>query len=399
MAGMKYSDIVDYDKLDPFKEEAMRRARATFGYPNRLGIRLLEESVGSTAAVFEWDAAPDAYVVFGVEGLGTKNLVAEAMAKGRKFGQRGLRLILDYALSALHISISITTLEKEGISRRALSAGLGQDEMAMTLNDVGAVGATPVAFAPIHALGESSYFDDVERRDGMLDGYDAGAAIAKVAIPCGETPTLKGIVHPNTMDLAGGSWGIIRPKSRLVLGQRMEAGLAIYGVESSGIHSNGLSLARRIVEERKLPDGYFTRLPSGRTFGEALLTPTHIYAPLVEALFEEGVDVRFMQPITGHGWAKIMRHKAKPLKYVIEQVPEPQEEFALMREAGPVDTAEAYRVWNMRVGWVVFAPAQDAGRVSRACGRCGLKSYELGHTESGEREVVIAPLNLTYRAR
>ena len=372
--GMRYSDDVDYDRLDPFKEEAMRRAAATFRYCDRLGVRLLEESVGSTAAVFELDDMPAAYVAFGVEGLGTKNMIAEVMAEKERIGQA------------------------MGLDRRKLFAGIGQDEMAMTLNDLGAVGTMPVAFEPIHASGNSAYFDDHEVIDGLLDGYDAGARIARVAIPGGETPTLKGIVYPSTLDIAGGSWGIIRPKSRLVLGQRMASGLTIYGISSSGIHSNGVSLARRVAD--KLKDGYFTRLPSGYTLGHALLIPTIIYTPFVEAMFDEGVDVRGMQPITGHGWKKIMRHK-EPFKYVIENVPAPQDEFRLMMEEGPVDVEEAYKTWDMGLGWVVFAHNSYGSRIQKAASRSGLSVHELGSVQPCKddepKQVIIAPLNLTYR--
>lgn len=371
-SSIKYSDIVDYDKLDPFKEEAMRRAAATFRYPERLGIRLLDESVGSTAAVFELDDMPNAYVAFGVEDLGTKNVIAEAMADKEKVGQ-GI-----------------------GLNRRMFFRGIGQDEMAMTLNDLGAVGTMPVAFEPIHASGDSDYFVDNEKVQGLLGGYDDGAKIAQVAISGGETATLEGIVYPTTLCIAGGSWGIVRPKERLVLGQHMEAGLAIYGISSSGIHSNGASLARKIAD--KLPKGYFTALSSGKTFGHALLMPTIIYSPVVETMFDEGVDIRFMQPITGHGWAKIMRHK-KPFRYAIEFVPEPQEEFKLMQESGPVSDEEAYKTWNMGVGWVVFAPKMDAQRIEAACQRHGLRSYELGEVKSGDRQVVLAPIDITYRPR
>lgn len=370
--GLKYSDIVGYDKLDPFKEKAMERAAATFGYTDRLGIRLLRESVGLTAAVFELDDMPCAYIAFGVEGLGTKNMVAEAMAEKEKIG-KGV-----------------------GIERRNLFAGIGKDNMAMALNDLGAVGAMPVAFSPIHASGDSGYFTDEDAVQGLLDGYDTGARAAGVAIPGGETPTLKGIVYQNTLDIAGGAWGIIRPKDRLVLGHGMEPGLTIYGLGSSGIHSNGLSLARRIVEN--MANGYFHNLSSGLIFGRALLKPTFIYTAIVEYLFDAGVDIRGMQPITGHGWAKIMRCR-KQLRYVIDFVPEPQEEFVLMQEKGPVTDEEAYKTWNMGVGYVVFAPDKDSAKIKNVSREFGFEAYEMGHVVPGEREVVIAPKNIVYRPR
>jgi len=190
--------------------------------------------------------------------------------------------------------------------------------------------------------------------------------------------------------------GIIQPQSRLTTGDRLHEGLTIYGIASSGVHSNGISLTRKIAEKTR--EGYFAKLPSGRTIGEALLIPTIIYSPLVEALFDEGVDVRYMQPITGHGWAKILRSR-KSLRYAIENVPEPQEEFRFLQENGPVDDEEAFKTWNMGVGWVAFAPNSDAGRVRRAGERNKLDVYELGSVEKGEREVVIAPKGITYKPR
>lgn len=369
--GMKYSDIVDYDKLDPFKEAAIKRFSATLDNPNRLGARIVKESIGATAVAVDI-GNPAFYLAFNIEGLGTKNKIAESMSEKEKIGN-GL-----------------------GLDRRVLFSGLGQDEMAMTLNDLVGIGATPILFEPIIATGSSDYLTDSAVSDGLLDGFERGAQIARVAIPGGETPTLKGIVAADTIDLAGASLGIIQPITRLVSDNRLEEGLTIYGVASSGIHSNGVSLARKIVEKTK--DGYFTRLPSGKTIGQALLTPTIIYSPLVEALAEEGADVVHMQPITGHGWGKIMRSR-KNLKYVVESIPEPQEEFRLMQEAGPVDDEEAYRAWNMGVGWVLFANSSESGRIKKAGERTGNPIYEIGSVQKGEREVVIVPKNVSYKPK
>jgi len=367
--GMKYSDIVDYDKLDPFKEECIKRFRLTLANPNRLGISIVPESIGETAVAINLGFG-DFYIAFGVEGLGTKNMIAEAMAEKIKIGQ-GL-----------------------GLEERTLFSGIGQCEMAMTLNDLSAIGASPIAFEPIVATGSSDYLTNKERIAGLIDGFERGAQIAGVAIPGGETPTLKGIVYPNTIDLAGGSLGIIRPRSRLTVGNELTEGLAIYGVESSGIQANGVSLARKITEKQE--KGYFTRLPSGRTLGEALLTPCVIYSPFVEALFENGVDVKYIQPITGHGFAKIMRKKMQ-LRYVINHLPEPPEEFKFMQKAGPVDDDEAHRVWNMGVGLVVIAPKEDWIKFGETAQNCNLNSYMLGYTEKGEREVVLAQKNISYK--
>lgn len=373
--GLKYSDIVDYDKLDPFKEECVRRFQRTLALPNRLGVSIVPESIGLTAVAIDLGRVSnfgDFYIAFGVEGLGTKNMIAETMAEQEKIG-RGI-----------------------GLEERAIYSGFGQCEMACSLNDLSAIGATVIAFEPIVATGSSDYFSSKDKVAGIIDGFERGAQIAEVAIPGGETPTLKGVVFPNTVDVAGGSLGIIQPKRRLTTGNRLEPNLVIYGIGSSGIMANGVSLARKIAESQK--DGYFTKLPSGRTIGEALLNPMTIYAPFVDTLFGLEADVRFMQPITGHGWAKIMRHKSQ-LKYLIDNVPDPQEEFKFMQQAGPVTDEEAYRAWNMSVGMVVIAPERDSSRIKKAGEANHLPVYELGHTESGEREVIIVPKNIGYKPR
>jgi phosphoribosylformylglycinamidine cyclo-ligase len=155
-------------------------------------------------------------------------------------------------------------------------------------------------------------------------------------------------------------------------------------------------LAREIAEKQR--DGYFTKLASGRTLGEALLTPCAIYSPFIENLFNEGVDARFLQPITGHGFGKIMRSKL-PLRYVVENLPVPQEEFRFMQEVGPVDDEEAYRAWNMGVGLVVMAPERDRIKVGLAGEKSDLSVYVLGYTEKGPREVVLPTKNITYRPK
>ncbi len=368
---MKYSEIVDYDKLDPFKEECIRRFKATFDKLDRMGISIVPESIGETAVAVDLGLG-DFYLAFGVEGLGTKNMIAEEMALAEKEG------------------IGI------GLEERTLFSGIGQDEMAMTLNDLSCIGATPFLFEPIVATGDGDYLANKDRAAGLIDGFERGAKIAGVAIPGGETPTLKGIVGTYTLDLAGGSLGIIRPKTRLTVGNRLTDSLVIYGIASSGIQSNGVSLARKIVEKQK--KRYFTRLPSGRTIGEALLTPCVLYSPLVEALFEEGVDVKYIQPITGHGFAKVMRKKI-PLRYVIDNLPVPQEEFKFMQAVGPVEDEEAYKVWNMGIGLVVIAPEADKIKVGKAAKKSNLGSYMLGFTEKGEREVLITEKNITYKPK
>ena len=381
---MRYKDFVNYDQLDPYKEECIRRFGKTLVYPNEAGFRIVPETIGETAIAIDSDFFNGIYLAFNVEGLGTKNKIPEGIAEKLKIFKQianahGIRHDLDVG----------------GLIRRLFS-GIGQDEMAMSFNDLNGIGALPFIFAPIVATGSSNYLTDPDISNGLIDGFETGALMGLSGIPCGETPTLPGVVNPGTIDLAGASLGYIRPKSRLCVGERLTEGLRLYGVGSSGIHSNGLSLARGIAET--LPDGYFTRLPSGRTLGEALLTPTTIYSELVRALGQEEADIVYIQLITGHGFGKIMRKK-KDLTYVIENVPEPHEEFIFLQKVGKVDDMEAYSVWNMKVGLVLYAHYSQENRIKRACDKSGLPLFDLGRTEKGERKVVIPSKEITYRPK
>ena len=133
-------------------------------------------------------------------------------------------------------------------------------------------------------------------------------------------------------------------------------------VESSGIHANGLSLARRIAvniskdSEVSLPEAYTTQLSDGKMYGEALLTPTHIYAGLIRELFESGVDIHYMANITGHGWRKLMRYADRDFTYRMYDVPTPQPVFDFMQKESHNDDREMYGNLNMGAGFALYVP-------------------------------------------
>src|SRR4029453_8881947 len=114
------------------------------------------------------------------------------------------------------------------------------------------------------------------------------------------------IVEAGRIDLAASCTGIVNPKPRLSLGEKLGPGDAIVLLASSGIHANGLSLARKLAE--RLPQGYLTPLPDGSSFCDALLAPTVLCAPVTEALYRAGIVPHYCANITGHGWRKLLRH-------------------------------------------------------------------------------------------
>jgi phosphoribosylformylglycinamidine cyclo-ligase len=341
---------------------ALERLSVSLNGPERLGIRVVPESLGEPASLFDF-VDYDFMLAFVVEGLGTKNLIAEKMA--------------------LH----------ERAHGRRFYEGLGQDMLATAVNELPCVGAMPFGYGDEVAHGDSSWFDDDERAEQFLAGLAAGCLSTGVAVPCGETPTLQDIISKGSVSLSGGAIGMVKPKARAMWGQGLRGDEAIYGIESNGIHANGITLARRIVET--LPAGYYTELAGGTTLGEALLKPTHLYAPLIEALWEKGVEVHYISNITGHGWRKIMRPK-REFTYSIDYVPEPPPELLCLQRQGHVGDEEAYQVWNMGVGYCIYSPREFGETIMSTAEGRGLRCYELGRVTKGPRRVLVSPKGIVY---
>src|SRR5258708_17804988 len=148
-------------------------------------------------------------------------------------------------------------------------------------------------------MGDNEWSQDLGRWNDLVSGWAAACTEAGAIYGAGESATLRGLIVPGKIELSGSVVGIIDPKERLTLGDKLTAGDHIILVESNGLQTNGASLSRGLVE--KLPREYDTLLPSGETIGDALLHPSHIYAKLVSALFESGVDIHYMVHMTGHG--------------------------------------------------------------------------------------------------
>lgn len=362
MDSMTYAGTgVDYDAMDPFKRMAQLAARETAGNIARLGegkFRECEPSRGESAYLIE---STDCYLAHVEEGLGTKNLVADAM----------------YALTG-----------------KSYYDQVAQCTVAMIVNDLITLGALPLSVAMHLAVGTSDWFDDQKRTRDLVDGWKNACNLARCTWGGGETPTLKGIVVPEAVVLSGSAIGIIKPKEQLIAGS-IQHGDAIVIIESSGIHANGLTLARKIAD--KLPEGYLTSLSDGRTYGETLLDPTHIYVELIEDCLDIGVDIHYVVNITGHGWRKLMR-ATQPFTYVIETLPTQLPIFDFLQQHGPVDDLEAYGNLNMGAGFALYVTEVEAAQVIDFAQRLSLRAFVAGHIEDGDKKVVIKPKNLEYRA-
>lgn len=368
-SGEQYKDLIDYTRLDPVKKEAMAMFASTLVHPERLRIRVMP--VGESGVALDF-LGYDFMLGFNVEGLGTKNDIADKM-----YGD----------------------MKRQGSTDpHRVYRFIGQDTAAMSVMDLVSSGADPFAYGDFLTAGSDKWFEDTERNHALLEGYKTAADLGLFAIPCGETPALPDIVNPNTLVLEGATIGLIKPKERFSYGQKIRAGDVIYGLPSGTPAANGISKIRRIAA--KLPDGYFSKLPTGQMLGDAVLVPTPVYVRPIIEMFDEA-DLHYVSPITGHGWEKVGRAR-QPFRYVIEQLPEVPEVLQFLIEEGArqgfdVSDRENYYVWNMGTTPVLIAPANSETRMREIALRHGTQLQVLGQVENGEREVFLAQKNVTYR--
>jgi phosphoribosylformylglycinamidine cyclo-ligase len=164
-------------------------------------------------------------------------------------------------------------------------------------------------------------------------------------------------------------------------------------IEANGVHANGISMTRQIAAQ--LPEGYDTKLPSGTSYGESLLRPTHLYAKAVDEVFRAGVEVHYLSNITGHGWRKIMRATAK-FTYRMTFTPEADELFDFIAENSGNSEEEMYSNYNMGAGYAVYVPASQTKKTVEAIKKVGLTAWDAGRVEAGPKQVIIEPKNITY---
>jgi len=347
---------VRYDNMDPLKRLAQLEGRKTAINLLRTNFNETEASRGESAYVLEYG---DVYFAFVEECLGTKTLVANAM----------------YAITG-----------------KTYHENLAQDTVAMMVNDLISVGARPITILAYWA-GSEEWFANKKKTEDLVKGWTQACNLAGAVWGGGESPTMKDVVTEGTVDLAGACFGLIEPKERLTLGNKLQAGDAIILLESGGIHANGVSLARKIATQ--LAKGYKTKISDGRMYGEALLDPTIIYAKLIQELFTAHIDIHYMASITGHGWRKIMRH-TKPFTYRVTTIPLVPAVFEFILEKGPVDEKEAYGTFNMGAGFALFVGKKDISAILKIAKKQKIKAYNAGRVEEGKKQVIIEPKNIIF---
>ena len=266
----------------------------------------------------------------------------------------------------------------------------------MAVNDLITVGATPLVVQAYWAAGGSDWFADTVRSSALLEGWKRACDFCGIAWGGGETPALAGIVESGRIDLAAACTGIVSPKNRLSVGDHLAVGDAIVLLASSGIHANGLSLARQLADQ--LPRGYLTPLAESAvpiSFGEALLEPTILYSPITEAVFRAGVRPHYAANITGHGWRKLMRHRGD-FVYRIHTLPDVPPVLKFIQTEAKMSDRDAYGTFNMGAGFALFVAAEDAERTAAAARKTGVDAWVAGTVEAGDKKLIIEPLGIEY---
>jgi len=301
-----------------------------------------------------------------------------------------------------HQGIAIST---DGVGTKILVAQavgrydtVGIDCVAMNANDVLCVGATPLSLVDYIAVEEPRS----DLLDALAKGLHRGCELARINIPGGElahvTEMLRGVRPGYAFDLVGTCIGEV-PIERVISGDRVVAGDVLLGLESAGLHSNGYTLARRVLIERA-GLAYETYIPElGISLGEEMLRPTRIYVREVLDLLASGVEVRALAHITGGGLWNLVRTSAA-VGFRIEWWPEPPAIFHLLQGLGKIADEDAFSVFNMGIGFCIVVPPSDADRARGVLARAGATCHVLGYAIADAMRTIEFPARgLTGRAQ
>jgi len=355
-----YSQVGDnYDTKDPIKKLAQNAAKETSVNLKNNGFEEVSDTRGESA--FVWDQG-NVLMASVVEGLGTKNLIADETRK---------------------------------ITNKTYYDIVGHDTVATVINDLITVGAKPLVIHAYWAVEDNEWLADKERMSDLINGWKNACDLSGATWGGGETATMKQIVVSGTSELAGSAVGIIEKKENLITDKKLKAGDRILFLKSNGVNANGISLTRAVA--KKLPKGYGTKLPSGQIYGEVLLTKTNIYANLIQDLLNNEVDIHYISNITGHGLRKVMRAR-QDFKYVIEKILPPQEVFLFIQEQANLSDEEMYGTYNMGMDYAIFVPEKDIKKAQEIVIKNKFESIDAGYIENGERQVVITPKNITFKS-
>jgi len=324
---------------------------------------------------------------------GLKRLTARIMktwpAPSARLG--GVKLDIGYFANVLDFGAGIgVAISTDGIGSKAMIASMlekydtvGIDCVAMNVNDVICVGARPVSMVDYVAIEKI----DADVLDALSVGLCAGAEQAGISISGGETAQLRGMVHG--FDLAGTAIGYVA-LDKILVGQGINDGDVLIGIESNGIHSNGLSMARRSFFEQnsyKVTDRFEE---FGSDLGTELIRPTHIYVKEALKLLEEVPSTKALVHITSDGFLNLTRVKSD-VGYMIDALPPVPPVFTTIQRLGEVESSEMFSVFNMGIGFCAVVAPEDADKAKRILESGGRKAHFIGRAVADYQRHVSLP--------
>ncbi len=262
---------------------------------------------------------------------------------------------------------------------------IGIDCVAMCVNDIACAGGEPLFFLDYIACGKNY----PEKIATIVSGVADGCAQSDAALIGGETAEMPGFYPEDEYDLAGFAVGIVDEKD-LITGANIKPGDTLIGIASSGVHSNGFSLVRKVFEmSAESLNTYYDEL--GKTLGEALLAPTKIYVKALRSVKEAGIVIKGCSHITGGGfYENIPRMLPDGVRAVVEKDSYPVLPiFKLMQKTGNIEEKMMYNTYNMGLGMVLAIDPADTEKTLEALKAAGEEAYVVGRIEAGEKGVTV----------
>ena len=294
--------------------------------------------------------------------------------------------------SILNIDGLNITIHTDGVGTKVLVAQMmnkydtiGIDCVAMCVNDLLCVGSEPLALVDYIALEKTN--DKLVTE--LITGLVKGSKLASVAIVGGETAIMPDVIkgfNGNGFDLAATVLGHIKPPNSPILGHDLLSDDIIVGIQSSGIHSNGFSLARNVLLKSHNLDDYIPEL--NKTIGSELLVPTAIYVnPILEIL--QNCEVHGLAHITGGAFSKLLRiSKYKNLGFKLDNMPKPPPIFSLIQKEGKITLKEMYKTFNMGIGFCICLPKTELNKTLTICKKHGFEAMQIGQMSNNFNVVI-----------
>jgi phosphoribosylformylglycinamidine cyclo-ligase len=337
---------VDYTALDPTKLFGQTLASQTVGNTEWLNVFPQEQFRGESAYIIK---IPGGHLGHVEEGLGTKILMADTLFR------------LTGSAHGYHV--------------------ISQDTISMIVNDMATLGVPPISVQMHLGVGSGEWPKEQARVEQLMQGWKDGCLDCGAVWTGGETPALKGIIDPESAVLAGSAMGYL-PEPYLPFEEKIQAGDAIIGIASSGVHANGISLVREIgalLNQAEMLDLY----------NEALV-PTVNYARLINEMIRREITPSYAIHVTGHGWRKMMRAK-RPFTYHITKTLSAHPIFAHIQSLGNVAKDE---MWG--TGFVLIVRPEVVGDVLLAAENTGYIAKKIGVVQDGTKQVVIDPVGVVF---